>query len=146
MVMVILIIESGAFLVLQAEHASSSANINTAADAIWWAYVTITTTGYGDKYPVTGAGRMVGILVLTTGVAVFATFAGFISSKLLTTPEREEEPDKQSSDRTLNPARYLSEIRELISEREEIDMKIANRIEKLEQMMDNSQNMAADDE
>ncbi len=47
-VMVILIIEAGGFLVLQAERASESANILTAGDAIWWAYVTITTpvSGY----------------------------------------------------------------------------------------------------
>ena len=51
--MVTLIIESGAFLVLQAERASPDANILTAADAIWWAYVTITTVGYGDQFPVT---------------------------------------------------------------------------------------------
>jgi len=49
--MVILIIEAGSFLVLQAESASPSANILTAGDAMWWAYVTITTVGYGDSSP-----------------------------------------------------------------------------------------------
>ena len=95
-VMVLIIIELGAFLVLQAEHASPDANILTATDAIWWAYVSITTVGYGDRYPVTTSGRLVGILVLTTGVAVFATFAGLISSKLLASPEKEEESPEQS--------------------------------------------------
>ena len=88
--MVILIIESGGFMVLQAERAAQSANIMTAGDAIWWAYVTITTVGYGDRFPVT-TGRLVGILVMTTGVAVFATFAGLISSKLLASPAKEDE-------------------------------------------------------
>ena len=42
---------------------------------MWWAYVTITSIGYGDRFPVTSMGRIVGIMVMTTGVAVFATFA-----------------------------------------------------------------------
>lgn len=132
--MVILIIEVGAFLVLQAEHASPSANIITAGDAIWWAYVTITTTGYGDRYPVTAAGRMVGILVLTMGVAVFATFAGYISSKLLSSPEKEEVSD-EGFEGEESPERCLREIKMLLREREELDTKISARLEKLEQSM-----------
>ena len=34
-------------------------NIRTAGDAIWWAVATITTVGYGDRYPVTAEGRVV---------------------------------------------------------------------------------------
>ena len=91
---VILILEVGSFLVLSAESKSPDANIKSASDALWWSYVTITTVGYGDRYPVTNAGRLVGIIVMTTGVGIFATFAGFISNKLLTSPEKEEnEPE-----------------------------------------------------
>lgn len=130
--MVILIIESGAFMVLQAERASSSANIQTAGDAIWWAYVTITTVGYGDRFPVTAQGRLVGILVLTTGVAVFATFAGLISSRLLTSPEPGGEVHDQQPGGTDQQARYLAELKQLIIEREKIEGEITSRIKKLE--------------
>jgi hypothetical protein len=68
-----------------------SANIQSASDAIWWEYVTITTVGCGDRYPITKVSRIMGILVMTTGVAVFAMFAGLISSKLLVSPEKEDE-------------------------------------------------------
>ena len=137
--MVILIIESGAILVLQTESASQSANILTANDAIWWTYVTITTVGYGDRFPVTTAGRLVGILVLTTGVAVFATFAGFISSKLLAPPAKEEESPEQAPAGEADAARYLAELKHLISEREKIETEIKSRVEKLEELLDKGQ-------
>lgn len=143
--MVILIIESGAFLVLQAEHASPDANIITASDAIWWAYVSITTVGYGDRFPVTTSGRMVGILVLTTGVAVFATFAGLISSKLLAHPSTEDESPEYPPVGEDQAARYLSEIKQLISEREKIEYGITSRVEKLEQLLEKGQYQADDE-
>ena len=43
-------------------------------------------------------GRLVGIMVMTTGVAVFATFAGLISSKLLASPAKEDEEKKPEVD------------------------------------------------
>jgi voltage-gated potassium channel len=84
---VMLVIESGAFLVLMVESSAPSANIKTASDAMWWVYVTITTVGYGDRYPVTNAGRLVGVMVMTMGVGLFGTLAGFIANKLLAPDE-----------------------------------------------------------
>lgn len=121
-------------MVLQAERAATSANIQTAGDAIWWAYVTITTVGYGDRFPVTLAGRLVGILVMTTGVAVFATFAGLISSKLLAPPEKEEEKPEHPVEGD-EVARYRAELKELIGERERIETEIANRLDKLDKIL-----------
>jgi len=86
---VLLVIECGAVLVIMAERSAPDANIQTASDAMWWVYVTITTVGYGDRYPVTTAGRLVGVLVMTTGVGLFGTLAGFIANKLLA-PEGED--------------------------------------------------------
>ena len=144
--MVILIIEAGGFLVLQAESKAPTANITTAGDAIWWAYVTITTVGYGDQFPVTGAGRMVGVLVMTTGVAVFATFAGLISSKLLAPPAKEEESPEHLPLGEDPSARYLAELKQLISEREKIESEITSRVEKLEQLLKKGQYQAVEGE
>lgn len=55
-------------------------NIKTAEDAIWWAFVTITTVGYGDRFPVTTEGRIIAALLMTAGVGLFGTFTGFIAS------------------------------------------------------------------
>ncbi|QKG58930.1 potassium channel family protein [Hymenobacter sp. BRD128] len=65
--------------ILQVETRPDS-NIKTAEDALWWAYSTITTVGYGDKYPVTGAGRLIAAALMTVGVGLFGTFTGFLAS------------------------------------------------------------------
>jgi voltage-gated potassium channel len=67
--------------ILQFENEPSS-NIKTAEDAIWWSYTTLTTVGYGDKYPVTTEGRLIAMLLMTTGVGLCGTFAGYIASFL----------------------------------------------------------------
>ncbi|MDD1711625.1 MAG: ion transporter [Methanoregulaceae archaeon] len=144
--MVILIIEAGGFLVLQAESKASNANITTAGDAIWWAYVTITTVGYGDRFPVTRMGRIVGVLVMTTGVAVFATFAGLISSKLLAPPAKEEVTSEQHLVGEDQAALYFAELKQLIGEREKIETEITSRVEKLEHLLDKGQSQAVEGE
>ncbi len=62
---------------------SPSSNIKTAEDAIWWAYCTMTTVGYGDKYPVTTEGRVIGMILMTFGVGLFSTFTAFIASNFI---------------------------------------------------------------
>ena len=49
-------------------------------DAIWWAYVTITTVGYGVKYPVTTEGRIIAAVLMTAGVGLFGTFTAYVAS------------------------------------------------------------------
>ncbi len=60
-----------------------AANIKGPEDALWWAFVTITTVGYGDRFPVTWEGRLVGALLMAAGVGLFGTFSGFVASWFL---------------------------------------------------------------
>ncbi|PKN33575.1 MAG: hypothetical protein CVU61_12850 [Deltaproteobacteria bacterium HGW-Deltaproteobacteria-19] len=62
------------------EHLRQEANITTVWDAIWWAIVTMGTVGYGDKYPVSLGGRLVGILVILSGVGLMSLFTATIAS------------------------------------------------------------------
>ena len=78
--------------ILQFETDPNS-NIKTAGDALWWSYVTITTVGYGDKYPVTPGGRIVAGLLMTVGVGLFGTFTAYVSSWFVEGKE-EENQDK----------------------------------------------------
>jgi voltage-gated potassium channel len=75
----ILVLEIGSIIVLRAESSSPAANIETASDALWWGYVTVATVGYGDRYPVTNAGRAVGVLMMTIGVGLFGVITGFLA-------------------------------------------------------------------
>lgn len=79
-VLAILMVIFSALAILQVEADAPGANILTAGDAMWWAYVTITTVGYGDKYPVTIEGRIIAAVLMTVGVGLFGTFTAFVAS------------------------------------------------------------------
>lgn len=59
---------------------SPTSNIKTASDALWWSIETITTVGYGDKYPVTDIGRIIGTILMISGVGLFGTYTAYIAS------------------------------------------------------------------
>jgi voltage-gated potassium channel len=75
----VLLIIFSSIAILQVEKDPAS-NIKSAEDAIWWAYVTITTVGYGDRYPVTTEGRIIAAILMTAGVGLFGTFTAFVAS------------------------------------------------------------------
>ncbi len=75
----VLLIIFSSIAILQVEKDPNS-NIKTAEDAIWWAYVTITTVGYGDKFPVTTEGRIIAAVLMTAGVGLFGTFTAYVAS------------------------------------------------------------------
>ena len=68
-------------LVLQAE--AGVGNIRDASDAFWWAMETVTTVGYGDKYPVTAAGRIVGVCLMVVGISLFGATSALLANWLL---------------------------------------------------------------
>lgn len=78
---VLLVIQIGSYLIIGIELRSPGGNITAPLDALWWALVTVTTVGYGDKYPVTNAGRVIGALVILIGVVMFSVLTSFFSSK-----------------------------------------------------------------
>lgn len=78
-ILAVLLIIFCSIAILQVEKDPNS-NIRSAEDAIWWAYVTITTVGYGDKFPVTTEGRIIAALLMTAGVGLFGTFTAYVAS------------------------------------------------------------------
>ncbi len=56
------------------------ANIKSAEDAVWWSVCTITTVGYGDKYPVTAEGRIIAMVLMLAGVGMFGGLSGLVAS------------------------------------------------------------------
>lgn len=78
-IIAVLMVIFSSIAILQVETDPAS-NIKTAEDAIWWAYTTITTVGYGDRFPVTTEGRFIAMLLMTVGVGLFGTFTAFLAS------------------------------------------------------------------
>jgi voltage-gated potassium channel len=62
---------------------SEQANIKTAGDAVWWSVTTVTTVGYGDRYPVTPEGRFIAICLMISGVGLFGALSGIVASLFL---------------------------------------------------------------
>ena len=81
--MVLLVVESAGVAIYLVEGKDAAGNIKDASDAIWWGFVTITTVGYGDRYPVTDAGRVIGTVLLFAGIALFSVLTGFIANAFL---------------------------------------------------------------
>ena len=94
--LILCVLDLGAIAVTLAERTNPDANIKTAADALWWAFVTITTVGYGDVYPISGWGRIVGLLVMMTGVGLFGVLTGYLANSFLAPPKQADQ-DKQDT-------------------------------------------------
>ncbi len=95
LVAMVTILTFASVLMLIVEAGVPDANIHTAEDAIWWTLVTISTVGYGDYYPVTAAGHVIGGVVIICGVSFFGVISGYMAS-LFIAPDESERLEEQS--------------------------------------------------
>ena len=72
------------------EHVRTDANIHSIWDGIWWAVVTMGTVGYGDKYPLTPGGKVVGLLLIFSGVGLMSLLTATIASVFVEKKIKEE--------------------------------------------------------
>ncbi|MBC9733362.1 potassium channel family protein [Nocardioides marmotae] len=72
-----------ALAVLDAERGAPEATITSFGDALWWAVTTMTTVGYGDRFPVTDTGRLVGFGLMIAGIALLGTVTATLASWLV---------------------------------------------------------------
>ena len=88
--LVLIVVEFAGMAIFLVESQAPDGNIKDASDAIWWGFVTVTTVGYGDRYPVTNAGRVIGTILLFAGIALFSVLTGFIANGFLSprSPDR----------------------------------------------------------
>ena len=63
-------------------------------DGIWWAIITFATVGYGDIYPITFLGKLLGCIICLVGVAMVAIPTGIISSSFINIVQKKEQREK----------------------------------------------------
>jgi voltage-gated potassium channel len=78
-----LLIWMGSLAALDAERPAPGANITTLGDSVWWAFVTVSTVGYGDYFPVTGTGRLVAVALMLGGVTLVGVITATLASWIL---------------------------------------------------------------
>lgn len=129
----LVIIQTAGVLILDVESANPEANIQTPSDAIWWSYVTITTVGYGDRYPTTNWGRIVGVLLMTSGVALFGVFTSFLANTFLSPREKPQEAADHPPE---GVAARLQELRQLIDEQEKTTAALRGHLAEIEKIIE----------
>jgi voltage-gated potassium channel len=93
LIAVVVVVGSG-LAVATIEEADPARNIQSIPDGLWWAVTTITTVGYGDRFPVTPIGRAIGAGVMILGIGLFGLLAASLAS-LLVEKDLEKELDPQ---------------------------------------------------
>jgi voltage-gated potassium channel len=74
---------NGAIIVYLFERHAPGSNIHTLGDAVWWSFVTVTTVGYGDFYPVTTWGRITACFIMGTGLLTLAVVTAQVASSFV---------------------------------------------------------------
>lgn len=81
----------GALAILDAEQDAEGANIQTNGDALWWAAATVTTVGYGDRYPTTPTGRLIGVVLMIVGIATVGAVTASIAAWMVSQVQRDRD-------------------------------------------------------
>lgn len=120
----LLLIIIGALAITDAERGEPGANITTLADGFWWAMTTITTVGYGDRYPVTVTGRFVAGALMVGGIALLgvitATIASWLVQRVSEATEKEEAATRAQVERLAAEVSALrSELRTALNREQE---------------------------
>jgi voltage-gated potassium channel len=100
-----------ALAVLDAERGAPDANITDFGDAIWWAGTTVTTVGYGDRFPVTGTGRAVAFALMLVGISLLGVVTATVAAWFIArTSQTAEDETEALEERIVGLERQLAEI------------------------------------
>ena len=97
--------------VTEAERHVDGSNIQGVGDGWWWAITTMATVGYGDTYPVSTQGRIVGTALMIMGVALLGTITASIASNFNST-------DSEDSSNPTTSTAEIDVLKERIAELE----------------------------
>lgn len=130
--LMIVILEFGGLAVLSVESDVADANITDASDAVWYVYVTMTTVGYGDQYPVSDLGRVIGVLIMAIGVGLFGTITAFLANVFIGPDEDEAD---EAAGPSMDPAQLMDrmdEIKRMLAAYEKTNNELLAKLDRLE--------------
>ena len=120
----------GSAMILMLESNAPESNIHSAGDALWWVFVTISTVGYGDHYPVTTLGKMLAAVIILCGVGLFGMVAGLVSA-IISDPTKKKELDAR---------RHEKEWQQMLDNQQ----RLLERLAQLEQRLPREENENAE--
>lgn len=113
----VLVLNGAAIVYLFERHAPGS-NIHTVGNALWWSFVTVTTVGYGDFYPVTTWGRVTACFIMGTGLLTLAVVTAQVASSFVAQGPSRARPAPQ--DEPARPGVTLAELDERLARIEQL--------------------------
>lgn len=81
----------GSVAILDAEQNAPGANITSFGDALWWSCTTVTTVGYGDRYPVTTEGRVIAVVLMLVGIGLVGAITASVATWMVSQVRHERE-------------------------------------------------------
>ena len=118
-VLTALVIILGGIAEYLVEHRQPGANITNLGDALWWSVITITTVGYGDYTPISPIGRLIGVIVMFSGIGIAVTLVTVVSQN------RVQRMQERLKSKTGDKARVLAN---------ETKVTIQDKIERIEKL------------
>ena len=87
--------------VTQAERGVPGSNIENIGDGWWWSFMTMATVGFGDRFPVSAEGRLIGVIVVISGLALLGTLTASIATWFINTSRKEEDEIIEAGEKRL---------------------------------------------
>ncbi len=123
---VLVVFQSAVVFILYFEVPNSDSNIHTVSDAFWWAFTTVSTVGYGDKYPVTEGGRVVGLSLMIVGIALFSVITGTLAQWFV---RSNAEKAAKNEEKVETGAENLKQIKQLLQSQSRVYQESLERLE-----------------
>ncbi|MDG3089090.1 ion channel [Vibrio hannami] len=124
LLLLVVLLTVGSALMIIVEGNEPGANIKSGSDALWWAFVTVSTVGYGDHYPVTNLGKSLAAVIIVCGVGIFGMISGLITS-IISSPPKEQPQQKNENNELLE--KILEQQQELLIKIKDLEKQLKDK-------------------
>lgn len=107
----VLLSYAASLAVLDAERRSETANITSFGEALWWTATTMSTVGYGDRFPTTAEGRLVAVGLMVAGIALLGVITGSVATWFVDRIQQVEDAENRTQQQLDELTRELRELR-----------------------------------